>query len=110
MGMDGDTLWRLVNGIMAGHATLAMAYKMWSVWPKMSARGRLLIQAHTGFLLSLTIGSFENIAQDNPTGFRTALASAAVLWTLIALFGTEPDPFFRTDEHTPGKNGGQNRT
>lgn len=52
---------------------------------ELSSRRLYLTFALAGFLLSLVVGSIENIAQSNPVGWRTALATASCFWCLIGL-------------------------
>lgn len=85
--LSGAEWWRIINGLMAAHAIILMLiFLKHRGFRNLEDHLRLFAMAVLGFLGSLMIGSYENIQQSNPVGFRTALASAAVLWTLTGLF------------------------
>lgn len=87
--MDGSDFWRLFNAALAFGSLIAMVLQMWRIWSVLSSRARLLTQAHAALLLAVVTGSIESMIQNNPTGVRTAITTAACAWTLFALLGTK---------------------
>lgn len=91
MDLSGDILWRALNALLAITAAVAMFWQTFRFWDRLPTRRRLFMQAHIVFLSAVAVGAVENVVQDNPAGIRTALGSAAVLWTLLALMFQEED-------------------
>lgn len=87
---DADVLWRFVNACIALLSLIVMLYQTIRYYKRMTPRSRLLSQALSGMLVAVCIGAWENVRQENPTGFRTAIVSASVAWTLLAVLTTTP--------------------
>ena len=78
-------IWRILNTLAA---VTAVAWLMWDLKVRhhdLTRRSVYLRISLLGFLLSVIIGSVETILSDAPIGFRTAINTAAVVWTLIGL-------------------------
>lgn len=85
MEFDLPIAWRAANCLLAAVTLLFLMLDLRVMRSKLSSRRLYLTFALAGFLLALVVGSVENIAQSNPVGYRTAIATASCLWCLIGL-------------------------
>lgn len=85
MEIDLPLTWRVANCALASVTLLFLLLDLRVMRRELSSRRLYLTFSLAGFLLALVVGSIENIAQTNPVGYRTALATASCLWCLIGL-------------------------
>lgn len=88
--VEWDTIWRGFNAILALLSLMILVFQTAKYYRRMTVRSRLLSQALAGMMLAVVIGAWENVKQNNPVGFRTAVVTASVLWTLVAVLMTTP--------------------
>lgn len=86
-----DVIWRAFNGIAGLVALVLFVRSTCRSWGRLTGRTRLYAEVIGAFLAATTYGSLENILQQNPIGFRTVLATAAIIWTLMAVLFTDPE-------------------
>lgn len=86
MEIDPAVVWRGFNCALAAVALVYLMLDLRVVRRELSSRRLYLTFSLAGFLLALVVGSLENIAQSNPVGFRTAIATASCFWCLIGLW------------------------
>lgn len=91
-------IWRVANGLLALFALAGGARTVITSYRSLSTRLRLLLQALLGLLLTVVVGSIENIIQHNPSGFRTAMTSVFCIWAIPAFYGTKQGVYTRDDE------------
>lgn len=96
--LSGSDWWRIVNVCMCIHAIILLSIQVFYTWKLMSGRMRLLAQSHIALLAAFSVRSIESMLQNNPVGFGTAVLSAGVFWTLLAMLAT------------PNENYGETRT
>jgi hypothetical protein len=83
--MDFAIYWRVFNAILGVSAFLYLMLDFRVVRHELNTRRIYLTFSLAGFLLALVVGSVENVLQNNPIGFRTAIATASTVWCLIGL-------------------------
>lgn len=84
--MDWFVIWRLFNAALAGIALTWCVLDYLKRDSVLTPRRRYLTWSLMMLLFACVWGSVEQIIQDAPFGFRTAIASAACVWTLVGLY------------------------
>lgn len=86
--VDVSDAWRVFNALLALTAFALVLRAVLRKWRRYTTRMRLLAQSLLVYLAATIVGAVENIAQDNPAGFRTAMVTAACAWCIYAIAGT----------------------
>jgi len=89
--MEFHEIWRVFNCLLALGALVYLIVDFRRVYMELSRRRLYLTLSLMGLLLSVVIGSIENIRQHNPIGLRTAFVTASCAWCLIGLWVTHKD-------------------
>jgi len=89
--MEFHEIWRVFNCLLALGALVYLIVDFRRVYMELSRRRLYLTLSLMGLLLSVVIGSIENIRQHNPLGIRTAVVTASCAWCLIGLWVTHKD-------------------
>jgi len=89
--MEFHEIWRVFNCLLALGALVYLIVDFRRVYMELTRRRLYLTLALMGLLLSVVIGSIENIRQHNPLGIRTAVVTASCAWCLIGLWVTHKD-------------------
>jgi hypothetical protein len=89
--MELHEFWRVANCLLASAALIYLVVDFKKVHLELSRRRLYLTLSLMGLLFGVVIGSLENIHQNNPIGFRTAIVTASCAWTLIGLWVTHKD-------------------
>lgn len=90
--LDWVGWWRVFNIFATGWAVLLMVRYAISCWHRWDPRLRLLNLAFTGLILNEAVHAIENLVQNNPYGFRIAVATVLLFWVIVPLMISEESP------------------